>query len=156
MTTFGLLSAAYDVTVGQHQNNDAADLFSAAFAAGRARRLMAAITRRPNTLRSLGADHVKGGGAHYAGLKPVALDDIRGSEGRQEDFDDRFNPLSARTRQRWESVAGALAEGIGLPPVELTQIENSYYVRDGHHRVSVMRAMGEQEIEARVTVWNAA
>jgi hypothetical protein len=85
----------------------------------------------------------------------VAIDDIQGSEGRQGDFDDQFHPLPDRTRQRWQSFARAVATGVGLLPVELIQAGQSYYVRDGHHRVSVARAMAEQEIEARVTIWNA-
>lgn len=31
-----------------------------------------------------------------------------------------------------------------------------YYVRDGHHRLSVARALGQEEIEALVTVWEVA
>jgi hypothetical protein len=42
---------------------------------------------------------------------------------------------------------------VGLPPVELVQVGETYFVRDGHHRVSVARAMGEGFVEAEVTVW---
>jgi hypothetical protein len=153
MMGYSLPSAAYVVSESQHQRNGAAYLFSSALAAGRLRQLWAAITRRPSVLRGLEAEHVPGKGGHYAGLKQVAIDDIWGSEGRQGDFDDRFNPLSDRTRQRWQSVASSIAAGISLPPVDLIQVGNHYYVRDGHHRVSVTRALGEHEIEAKVTVW---
>jgi hypothetical protein len=37
-------------------------------------------------------------------------------------------------------VAGALQNRIALPPVQLIQVGGIYYVRDGHHRVSVSRA----------------
>jgi hypothetical protein len=150
MTAYSLPSVAFPVSESQHLSNEAASLFSSARTAGRLRQLWAAISRRPNALHSLETTQGKGG--HYAGLKQVAIDDIRGSEGRQADFDDRFNPLSDRTSQRWQSVAGAIYSGIKLPPVELIQVGKNYYVRDGHHRVSVTRAMGEREIEARVTV----
>jgi hypothetical protein len=33
------------------------------------------------------------------------------------------------------------------------QIGNLYFVRDGHHRISVARALGQRSIEAKVTVW---
>jgi hypothetical protein len=46
--------------------------------------------------------------------------------------------------------------GDPLPPVELIQVGSVYFVRDGHHRISVARAMGQQEIEAVVTVWQTA
>ena len=153
MTSFSLPSAVHMVAESVNRNNDAAKLFSSALAAGRTHRLMASIRRRPTTLRSLETNHGKGTSGRYAGLKLVAIDDIRGSEGRKADFDDQFNPLTDRMRQRWQSVAGAIAAGLDLPPVDLIQVGNSYYVRDGHHRVSVTRAMGGQEIEARVTVW---
>ena len=55
--------------------------------------------------------------------------------------------------QRWQSVANALDEGVPLPPVQLIQVGAAYYVRDGHHRVSVNRALGQEVIEADVTVW---
>jgi hypothetical protein len=84
----------------------------------------------------------------------VRLADIRGTEGRAQGFDDEFYPLSDQTRQRWQSVACALEAGIELPPVQLIQVGSTYYVRDGHHRVSVNRALGQEAIEAEVTVWD--
>ena len=53
------------------------------------------------------------------------------------------------------SVTRAYLRGIGLPPVELIQIGEVYFVRDGHHRISVAAALGQQEIDAMVTVWHA-
>ena len=153
MTAHSLPKLDFLVAKSQDRNNETANLFFSALAAGSLRQLWAAITRRPSALRSLQADHGRGKGGHYAGLKQVPIDDIQGTEGRQADFDDRFNPLSERTRQRWQSVASAIAAGLILPPVELIQVGDHYYVRDGHHRVSVTRAMGEHEIQAKVTVW---
>jgi hypothetical protein len=40
-----------------------------------------------------------------------------------------------------------------LPPVVLVQVGDIYFVRDGHHRISVARALGQLNIDARVTVW---
>jgi hypothetical protein len=40
-----------------------------------------------------------------------------------------------------------------LPPVALIQVGDYYFVRDGHHRISVARALGQQVIEATVEVW---
>jgi len=92
-------------------------------------------------------------GRYYAGLKEVLIADIRGTEGRVEDFDDRFNPLSQRTRDRWLNIAIARMSGSALPAVELIQIGDCYFVRDGHHRISVAQAMGGQVLDAEVTVW---
>jgi hypothetical protein len=38
-----------------------------------------------------------------------------------------------------------------MPPVDLLQIGEIYFVRDGHHRVSVARALGRPDIDALVT-----
>lgn len=95
-------------------------------------------------------------GSHYAGLQSVRLDQIRGSEGRSEDFDRAFRPTSERNRERWMRVALAHLRGIGLPPVDLVQVGDVYFVRDGHHRVSVARAFDQASIDAQVTVWEVA
>jgi hypothetical protein len=34
----------------------------------------------------------------------------------------------------------------------LMQVNDVYYVRDGHHRISVSRAMGQDFIDAEVTI----
>jgi len=154
MTTYALPNMVHTVAQSQNQNNPAAGLFSAARATARQRGWWAAILRRPHTLRTLAQDHPQAKSGHYAGRRPVRLDDIRGSEGRTQGFDDAFYPLSDQTRQRWQSVANALQEGIVLPPVKLIQVGETYYVRDGHHRVSVSRALGQEVIEAEVIGWD--
>lgn len=117
-------------------------------------RLWALITGHDCQLRSLSAVLVAQfqGDGHYAGLRTVSLARIRGSEGRSEDFSARFRPLTAHNRERWLRVAVAHLKGIVLPPVELIQVGDDYYVRDGNHRVSVARAFGQESIEALVTV----
>jgi hypothetical protein len=95
-------------------------------------------------------------GSSYAGIRPVSINKITGSEGRSADFDADFLPLHERTRDRWISIAKARLSGRGLPPVELVQVGDAYYVRDGHHRISVARALGEEAIDAEVTVLRLA
>jgi hypothetical protein len=90
---------------------------------------------------------------HYAGIHTVRLDQIRGSEGRTTDFDAHFAPLQNHNQERWISVFEARQYGLGLAPVELIQVGDRYFVRDGHHRISVAHTLGEQAIEAEVTVW---
>jgi hypothetical protein len=43
-----------------------------------------------------------------------------------------------------------MRRGETLPPVELYRIGEVYFVRDGHHRVSVARALGRREIDGDV------
>jgi hypothetical protein len=137
----------------QSLGDTSANLFYKALAAGRNHKFFGKLTRRPSCLMDLGSYHSHSWNGHYAGEQEVALDDIRGTEGRQNDFDDRFHPLTEHSRQRWQSVARAFEAGIDLPPVELIRVGEVYFVRDGHHRISVARALGLTTIMARVTAW---
>jgi hypothetical protein len=92
----------------------------------------------------------------YAGLHSVPIEQIRGSEGRSNDFDRDFNPLQDHCMSRWLRVAAACDRDKVLPPVVLVQVGDVYFVRDGHHRISVARALGQLDIEAEVTVWQVA
>ncbi len=87
---------------------------------------------------------------HYAGQQSVAIDQIKGTESRDGDFDDAFYPLHDRLRSRWLGVAAARLTGRELPPVELIQVGGIYYVQDGHHRISVAKALGEDFVDAEV------
>jgi hypothetical protein len=88
-----------------------------------------------------------------AGLRTVRIAQILGSEGRSTDFDRDFYPLQEHNRERWLSIARARQQGKALPPVVLIQVGDVYFVRDGHHRISVARALGQEAIEAMVIVW---
>jgi hypothetical protein len=90
-------------------------------------------------------------GESDAGRHTVPLDAIVGSVDRVRDFDRSFRPTTARTRGRWERIAAARRRGEPLPPISLYRVGDLYFVRDGHHRVSVARAMGDTEIDAYVT-----
>jgi len=83
----------------------------------------------------------------------VSIDQICGSESRVHDFDADFNPLQENTKGRWLSIASAMQRGRQLPPVILIQIGESYFVRDGHHRISVARAQRQKIIRAKVEIW---
>jgi uncharacterized ParB-like nuclease family protein len=85
------------------------------------------------------------------GLVVVPLEQIVGSVDRGRDFDRRFRPTSGRSRGRWEQIAAAARRGEAFPPVDLLKVGQLYFVRDGHHRVSVSRALGRTDIDAYVT-----
>lgn len=91
---------------------------------------------------------------HQGGIKPISIDKICGTLGRSADFDRHFHPLSDRIRDRWVGVAIARLQNFPLPPVSLIQIRDHYFVEDGHHRISVARALGEIAIDAEITVWD--
>jgi len=90
-------------------------------------------------------------GERQLGLQVVDLDSIVGTVDRLTGFDRAFRPTNARVRARWERIAGAVRRGEPMPPVSLYRIGEVHFVKDGHHRVSVARAMGWQTIDAYVT-----
>jgi hypothetical protein len=132
-------------------------LYQKAYRLGRQRRFWAALSRRSRHLLNLAEVEAAGSvvSRHFGGSQTVALHQIRGSAstGRERDFDPDFYPLQEYDRQRWKSVAAVWQSGQSLPPVELIQVGQTYYVQDGHHRISVARALGQVYIDAVVTVW---
>jgi len=136
-------------------SDEASRLYQAARRRARLGKLCSALTGRCRHLFHLSAiqDACGVGGRHYAGTQAVPIDHIRGSEGRCSEFDASFWPLQTRTKRRWLSIALAHYMGESLPPVELIQVGEFYFVRDGHHRISVAKAMGQTYIDAQVIVW---
>ena len=114
--------------------------------------LLARLRRRPNTL--LAYHGVRRGltiaGEGYRGVRAVPVAKIVGSTDRWRDFDRAFRPLRAHAACRWVSVARAHGEGRALPPVQLYRVGDAYFVRDGHHRVSVARIRGQECVDAEV------
>jgi hypothetical protein len=87
----------------------------------------------------------------YLGLQVISVESVVGSVDRTRDFDRRFRPTSGRSRERWEQVAAAVRRGQPMPPISVYRVGDLHFVRDGHHRVSVARALGQRLIEADVT-----
>ncbi len=86
---------------------------------------------------------------YYRGVVEVPLDAIVGSVGRYKTFTRKFLPLTDSVKDRWVAV-DALAAQRGWPPIELYQVGNVYFVKDGNHRVSVARQLELESIEAHV------
>ncbi len=105
-------------------------------------------------MRLNGLDAPLDGNGRDLGIQTVPIRKITGSEGRAADFDRFFRPLQDYTRERWLNIWQAVMNGLPLPPVELVCVGDTYYVRDGHHRISVAAALGQLDIEAHVIQWN--
>jgi hypothetical protein len=56
----------------------------------------------------------------------------------------------AWSRERWIQMCFAARRGMTLPPISVYRAGGKHYVRDGHHRVSVARALHTVSIEAEV------
>ena len=130
-------------------------LYRRALDQGRRGKLWSMLTRRPRRLLALAVveANCKIHARCDAGVQTVPIDQICGSEGRAGDFDRDFNPLQRHTQQRWLGIAAARRQGTKLPPVVLVRVGDLHFVRDGHHRISVARALGQSAIEAKVEVW---
>jgi hypothetical protein len=131
---------------------DAQDDFARArraqIAAGAARWLPGGRNRRSSP-RSLDTRAALPWGA--ARLRVVELAAVVGTLEPTIAFDASFRPASELVRARWERIALAHRRGIALPPISVLQRADGYYVIDGRHRVSVVRALGHRDIEAWVT-----
>lgn len=139
--------------------NHATDvLYARARNQGRRGLLWSALTGRSRRLLDLG--EIKATCTVHShrdvGIRVVPISQIRGSEGRCTDFDHDFNPLQEHNKGRWLHVARVWGSGKSLPPVELVQIGELYFVRDGHHRISVGRALGQRTVEAQVAEWQVS
>jgi len=132
------------------------ELYRRARERGRRGQWWSRLTGRPRYLLELASveANYRVRGRSGTGLRTVAMDQIGGSQGRSWYFDREFQPLHDQTRERWLRIAHARRQGIGLPPVLLVQVCDMYFVRDGHHRISVARALGQSDIEAHVSVWH--
>jgi hypothetical protein len=90
-------------------------------------------------------------GERRLGLQVIPLDSIVGSVDRAREFDRRFLPTSPRVRERWQRINTAQRRGESMPPIDVYRIGELHFVKDGHHRVSVARALRHSDIEAYVT-----
>ncbi len=84
------------------------------------------------------------------GIQMIPVEQIVGSVDKVRDFDPKFRPRSGRSRQRWERIAEAVRRVESLPPIDVYRVGDMYFVRDGHHRVSVYRSLELRTIEADV------
>ena len=136
----------------------AKQLYRQAYSQGWWHKVWAILTGRSRRLLNLATIEANWAitGRYCAGVQTVPLHLIRGSEGRSNDFDLDFYPLQAHDQARWVGVAAAWHMGKLLPPVELIQVGEIYFVRDGHHRISVARALEQEDIDAVVRVWQVA
>jgi nucleotide-binding universal stress UspA family protein len=95
--------------------------------------------------------HISGG--YDRGEIEIPVDAIVGSVSRHAEFTRSFMPVTSQNIERWSRVKMAVDTGVGpgLPPIEVYQIGDVYFVIDGHNRVSVAREIGAKFILARVT-----
>jgi hypothetical protein len=130
------------------------------FLRARRRHVLAALAHHlsrqpPGSDQLLMLDDVTGAlgwrGERQLGLQTIRLDTILGTVDSGRDFDRHFRPTSDRVRERWEQLALAERRGAAIPPIEVYRVGGLHFVSDGHHRVSIAAATGQQDIDAYVT-----
>lgn len=94
---------------------------------------------------------LKSTGTEEKGIREIPLDSIVGSVGRYKDFTRDFMPKKDSDEDRWTGVKTAVMDMKGMPPIDVYQVGEVYFVIDGNHRVSVARQLGTKTITARVT-----
>ncbi|MBE0685209.1 MAG: hypothetical protein IH585_04335 [Anaerolineaceae bacterium] len=130
-------------------------LFNRVMVKGYVRRFFAGLLRKSQELFSLSnlLQNSAPQNAMEIGLRSIPLQLVVGSENRCKDFDNQFTPFSERNHQRWLRISDMFIMGETIPAVDLIQVGQFYFVRDGHHRISVARALEKKFIDAKVTVF---
>ena len=90
-------------------------------------------------------------GQSSLGLRQIPINAIVGSVGRYQDFSRTFLPRLESDEDRWVNVGAAAPLVTDLPPIDVYQIGDSYFVLDGNHRVSLARLQQIDFIDANVT-----
>ena len=88
------------------------------------------------------------------GVRPVELDRIVGTARSPSQNTADFLPLPGlrgqNWRARWQRINRAMDRLSVLPPIELVQVGDEYFVVDGHNRVAAALRAGAVEIDADV------
>jgi hypothetical protein len=120
------------------------------------------LRRRPRERRRLASlDQALGttppSGRRRMGLQAIPLESVVGTAepAKARVFDSGFRPPHT-SRGRWERLWMATRRGASIPPIAVYRLGDEHYVDDGHHRVSVARALGMAAIDAEVTELAAA
>jgi hypothetical protein len=90
------------------------------------------------------------------GVLTIPVSAIRGTavEGEPQRGAD-FTPIprlkSANWRARWQRLRAAQERLAVLPPIDVLQTDDGYWVADGHNRVALALYTGQDDIDAAVT-----
>ena len=128
--------------------------FTRARRSARLRAMMARIRREQASNRLLSFDALRrefvANNRLHRGTRVVGVEEIVGSVGRWDEFDRSFLPARASVGHRWKRIDRAFHRAEDLPPVKLYKLKETYFVVDGHHRVSVARYHDVPTVEAAV------
>ena len=126
--------------------------YDAALARAFWERIVATLTGEPDTLLPFdeARKRLRIRGERYRGVQAIPLRKIIGSVDRYADFNRHFLPNQHHTQGRWTAIAQAQYESRELPAIQVYQVGEVYFVKDGNHRVSVARKRHQEFIDAEV------
>jgi hypothetical protein len=120
-------------------------------------RLKRTLRPRRELLPSLYERYPEAGAAarHPRGLQTVPVEAIVGTARHPSQNTADFLPLPALRGRNWEArwlrIQSATTQLRVLPPIELLQVGDTYWVVDGHNRVAAARDVGAVAVDAEVT-----
>jgi hypothetical protein len=85
----------------------------------------------------------------HIGVRPIPVAQIVGTTDRTLDYDREFLPRRRNMGERWRRVESLSSDA--YPPITVYQVEEAYFVVDGHHRVAIAKQRGMEFIDAEVT-----
>ena len=93
---------------------------------------------------------------HWRGLATVPVSAIVGTASflpgtRRDDFLPTRGSEPADWRARWDRLVDATRTLAPLPPIDLLETGDGYWVVDGHNRVALAKSIGQLWIDADVT-----
>lgn len=99
-------------------------------------------------------DTVGAAGQTHVGVQEIRVDRIVGTENRGEDFSRDFHPRKSWLENRWVGIYKLMARSEFHEPISVIEVGGVYFLRDGHHRVSVARELDREFLPATVTRYN--
>lgn len=83
----------------------------------------------------------------YKGTKPIDVNKIVGSVGRCQ----RDNTISVdKESHRYRGIKECLEKMDHMPAIQVYNVDEEYYIVDGHHRVEASKEIGKDFLDAEV------
>lgn len=123
----------------------------------RLKRLAASLRPAREPMPSLFDRHpdALAGSRHPRGIRVVPVERVMGTARHPSQTTADFLPLpqlrGANWQARWQRIQTATEQLVILPPVELLQVGDEYWVVDGHNRIAAALRNGAAAVDADVT-----
>ncbi len=86
------------------------------------------------------------------GVHPVRVDRIVGTVGRVADMKEDFQFKGIFSKERARKVSRLMERGELGEAISVYELDGKYFVLDGHHRVSAAKRLGQEYLDADITL----